>query len=109
LTSRKLQLEQLEQSLLVNVRTAVRAVEANLAAVEIAAKATELATRQYEHQKARFDSGLSTSRQVLLVQQDLEDARFFELSARVALRRAAAELNRLEGSSIQRFRVQLPQ
>jgi outer membrane protein TolC len=109
LTSRKLQLEQLEQSLLVNVRSAVRAVETNLAAVEIAAKGTELAARQYDQQKARFDAGLSTSRQVLLTQDDLENARFAELNARLALRRAAAELNRLEGSSLERFRVQLPE
>jgi outer membrane protein len=109
LASRKLQLEQLEQTLLVNVRSSVRAVETNLAAVEIAAKATELAQRQYEQQKARFDAGLSTSRLVLLAQDDLETNRFQELSARVALRRAVAELNRLEGTSLQRFRVQLPQ
>ncbi len=109
LASRKLQLEQLEQSLLVNVRVAVRAVESNLNAVEIAAKATELAVKQYEQQKARFDAGLSTSRLVLLAQDDLETNRFQELSARVALRRAVAELHRLEGTSIQRFRVQLPQ
>ena len=109
LASRKLQLEQLEQTLLVNVRSAVRAVETNLAAVEIASKATELAQRQYEQQKARFDAGLSTSRLVLLAQDDLETNRFQELSARVALRRAVAELNRLEGTSLDRFRVQLPQ
>lgn len=109
LLSLKVQLEQLEQSLLVNVRASVRAVEANLAAVEIAAKATELAQRQYEQQKARFDAGLSTSRLVLLAQDDLERARFDELTGRVTLRRAAAELNRLEGSSLERFRVQLPQ
>ena len=109
LASRKVQLEQLEQSLLVNVRTAVRAVESNLQAVEIATKATELAQRQYEQQKARFDAGLSTSRLVLLAQDDLENNRFQELSARLALRRAAAELGRLEGSSLDRFRVQLPQ
>jgi outer membrane protein TolC len=109
LNSQKARLEQLEQNLLVSVRTSVRAVETNLAAVEVAAKATELATRQYEQQKARFDAGLSTSRLVLLAQDDLENARFQELSARLALRRAAAELHRLEGSSIARFGVQLPQ
>ena len=109
LLSRKMQLEQLEQSLLVNVRSAVRAVEANLAAVEVAAKATELAARQYDQQKARFDAGLATSRQVLLTQDDLESNRFAELNARLALRRAAAELNRLEGTSLDRFRVQLPE
>jgi outer membrane protein len=109
LLSNQKQLEQLEQSLLISVRAAVRAVETNLAAVEIAAKATELAARQYDQQKARFDAGLSTSRQVLLVQDDLERTRFDELNSRLALRRAAAELNRLEGTSLQRFRVQLPQ
>lgn len=108
LSSRKVQLEQLEQQLLVNVRVAIRAVEANLTTVEIRAKATELAQRQYEQQKARFDAGLSTSRLVLLAQDDLETARFNELNSRLALRRAAAELNRLEGTSLQRFRVQLP-
>ena len=109
LNSQKLRLEQLEQNLLVNVRTSVRAVETQLAAVEIATKGTELATRQYEQQKARFDAGLATSRQVLLTQDDLENARFRELSARLALRRAVAELTRLEGTSLERFRVELPQ
>jgi outer membrane protein len=109
LLSRKLQLEQLEQSLMVNVRTAVRAVESNLAAVEISSKATELAARQYDQQKARYDAGLSTSRLVLLAQDDLETARFNELTTRVALRRAVAELHRLEGTSLSRFGVQVPQ
>jgi outer membrane protein len=109
LLSQKVQLEQLEQNLVVNVRSAVRAIETFLATVEIRAKATELAARQYDQQKARYDAGLSTSRLVLLAQDDLENARFNELSARVSLRRAVAELHRLEGSSIQRFGVQLPQ
>ncbi len=109
LNSRKLTLEQLEQSLLVNVRSAVRAVETNLMAVEIAGKATALSAKQYELQKARFDAGLSTSRLVLQAQDDLESARNAELTAKLALRRAVAELHRLEGTSIERFRVQLPQ
>ena len=109
LLSRKAQLEQLEQSLLVNVRSSVRAIETFLATVELRAKATELSARQYDQQKARYDAGLSTSRLVLLAQDDLENARFLELSARVSLRRAVAELHRLEGTSLQRFGVQLPQ
>lgn len=107
--AQKVRLDQLELSLLVQVRTAVRAVEANVVAVEIAVKATELASRQYDLQKARFDAGLSTSRLVLQAQDDLENARFNELSAKVTLRGAVAELQRLEGSSIKRFGVQLPE
>jgi len=108
LDSAKVRLDQLESQLLLNVRTAVRAVEANLAAVEIAAKATLLAERQYEQQKARYDAGLITSRALLQFQDDLESRRFDELSAKLALRRALAELHRLEGTSLQRFGVQLP-
>ena len=109
LRSSKVRLEQLEQTLVVNVRTAVRAVEANLVAVDIAAKATELSAKQYDLQKARFDAGLSTARLVLQAQDDLETARFNELGAKVALRQAVVEVNRLEGSSLTRYRVQLPQ
>ncbi len=108
LNSAKIRLEQLESQLMLDVRIAVRAVETNLVAVEIAAKATELAARQYDQQKARFDAGLSTSRIVLQFQDDLESARNSELSAKLALRRAVSELRRLEGTSLQRFRIELP-
>lgn len=107
--SQKVRLEQLEQNLVVSVRTAVRAVDTNLLAVEIAAKATELSARQYDLQKARFDAGLSTARLVLQAQEDLETARFNELAAKAALRQATGEVNRLEGSSLTRYNVQLPQ
>lgn len=108
LSSGKIRLDQLEAQLMLDVRIAVRAVETNLVSVEIAGKATELAVRQYDQQKARFDAGLSTSRIVLQFQDDLEGARNAELSAKLALRRAVADLRRLEGTSLQRFRVQLP-
>jgi outer membrane protein TolC len=101
--------EQLELQLLVSVRSAVRAVEANLASVDIAAQATQLAAKQYDLQKARFDAGLSTSRLVLQAQDDLETARLNELTANATLWSAIAELHRLEGSSIERFGVQMPQ
>lgn len=107
--SQKVRLDQLEQSLLVSVRTAIRAVEANVVAVDLSAKATELSAKQYDLQKARFDAGLSTSRLVLQAQEDLETARFNELTAKVSLRQAVSEVNRLEGSSITRYGVQLPQ
>ena len=108
-TAQKLRIDQLEQALMADVRAAIRSVETNLAAVDIASQATRLSERQYEQQKARFDAGLSTSRAVLQAQDDLENTRFQELSAKLTLRRAATELRRLEGSSIQRYRIQLPE
>lgn len=109
LNAQRARLEQLEVQLLVSVRAAVRAVETNTASVEIASQATQLAAKQYDLQKARYDAGLSTSRLVLQAQDDLETARLNELTARVTLRSAIAELERLEGTSIQRFGVQLQQ
>jgi outer membrane protein len=108
LSSQRIRLEQLEQQLLVQVRATVRSVETQLAAVEIAGRATELASRQYDQQKARYDAGLSTARLLLQFHEDLEARRFDELNAKLQLRRAIAELNRFEGTSLERFRVQLP-
>ncbi len=100
-------LRAIEQDLLVQVRSAVRAVETNRESVAINAKATELATRQYELELARFKAGLSTSRQVLQIQDDLESTRVNELLARVNLRIAIANLHQLEASSLQRFNITL--
>ncbi len=109
LNSQKTRLAQLDQTLTVQVRTAVRSVQTNLVSVQIAAKATELSEKQYESQKARFDAGLSTSRLVLQAQDDLETARFNELNTKVSLRNALAQLHRLETSSLTRFNIQLNQ
>ncbi|RFC51639.1 MAG: Outer membrane protein TolC/Outer membrane protein TolC [Verrucomicrobia bacterium] len=101
------QLQSIEQNLLVQVRAAVLAVSTNIESVQISAKTTELATKQYELQKAKFDAGLSTSRDVLQSQTDLETARVNELSAKVNLRIAVANLHQLDGSSIDRFHIAL--
>ena len=108
LGSLKMRLNQIDQNLVVQVRSAVRSVQTNLVSVEISAKATTLSEKQYEAQKARFDAGLSTSRLVLQAQDDLETARFNQLSAKVALRNALAQLHRLETSSLQHFKIDLP-
>lgn len=98
----------LEQGIEAQVRSAVRAVETNTESVQISTQARELSEKQYELEKARFDAGLSTSRRVLEAQNDLETARVNELSSRVALRNSYASLHRIEGSSLQRYGVNLP-
>ena len=107
LRQQETRLRQLDQNLLVQVRSAVRAVDTNQQSVEINAKATELATRQYELELARFKAGLSTSRQVLQTQDDLEAARVNELLARVNLRVAIANLHQLESSSLERYHINI--
>jgi len=98
-------LRQIEQTLALDVRSAVRAVETNLVSVSISRKATELSARQYELERARFDAGLSTSRRVLEAQDDLESARVAELQAQVNLRTAMAELNRIDGTSLALYNI----
>lgn len=100
-------LRQLDQNLVVQVRSAVRSVETNRASVEISALATQLSEQQYQLERARFDAGLSTSRRVLEAQDDLETARVNELQSRVNLRIALSQLQRLEASSLPRYNIQI--
>ncbi|HTO02546.1 MAG TPA: TolC family protein [Opitutus sp.] len=105
LRQQEARLQAIDQALLVQVRSAVRAVDTNRQSVEINRKATDLATRQYELELARFKAGLSTSRQVLEVQDDLETARVNQLLAQVNLRIALANLHQVESSSLQKYRI----
>lgn len=99
--------DQADQNLLVQVRAAVRAVEANVEAASAATEASVLSQKQYELQKARFDAGLATSYDVVLAQNQLETARVAELEAKVSLRVAIADLRMLEGSSLDAYHVNL--
>ncbi|HEY0944034.1 MAG TPA: TolC family protein [Opitutaceae bacterium] len=102
-------LRAVDQDIVVQVRAAVRAVETNRESVDISAKATELSQRQYDLEKARYDAGLSTFRRVQEAQEDLDNARVSELQAKVNLRVALADLARLEGSSLERYKITLMQ
>jgi outer membrane protein TolC len=108
ITSQKLRIDQVEQQLIVSVRQAVRAIETQIAVVDAAARTTELSERQYEQQKARFDAGLATAFLVLQAQDTLENNRFAELTAKLQLRRSVTQLRQLEGTSIERYRIDMP-
>ncbi|MDF9826188.1 outer membrane protein [Ereboglobus sp. PH5-5] len=99
--------EQLDQNVLVQVRTAVRSVQTSDEGVRITTLATKLSEQQYELEKARYDQGLSTFRRVQEAKEDYDTARLAEIDARVNLRLALAELARLETTSLNRYNVQL--
>jgi outer membrane protein TolC len=109
LNQQTLTVRQLEQSILVQVRSAVSAVETNSEKVKIAALAAEFSTREYDLENARFSAGLVTSRDVLQTQSDLENARVAELQARINLQNSISSLHRLEGSSLERFHIAMPE
>lgn len=108
LSREETRLRQFEQTIEVQVRSAVRSVETNQESLRIASLASTLSQKQYELEKAKFDAGLSTSRRVLEAQDDLETARVSELQAKVTLQNAISALHRIEGSSLQRYNVTLP-
>ncbi|MDE3084616.1 MAG: TolC family protein [Verrucomicrobiota bacterium] len=99
--------DQTDQNLIVQIRSAVRAVQTNLESVRTSSEAAELSQKQYELQKAKFDAGLATSFDVLQAQNTLETSRTSELQAKVNLRIAVANLRFLEGSSLQLYHVKL--
>src|SRR6185295_8110555 len=106
-TRDELAIRKLEQDVLVAVRESVRSVRTNQEAVKIAALASNLAQEQYEAERIRYRSGLSTSRRVLEAQKDLESARVAELQAKLDLRIALSALYRIEGSSLRRYGIVL--
>ena len=109
LNQQTLVVRQLEQSILVQVRSAVRAVETNSENVKIAALGAEYSAKQYDLERARFDAGLSTSRNVLQTQADLETARVAELQARINLQNSISALHRLEGNALERYQIAMPE
>ena len=107
--SQEVSFDQADQALLVSVRSAVRAVGTGSENVRSSAENTQFAQKAYELTKAQFDAGLATSYLVLQSQNTLETARVSELQAKVNLLLAVANLRFLEGSSLQLYRISLPE
>jgi len=107
--SQEVAYDQADQNLMVNVRASVRAVQASVESVRSSAENTRFAEKAYELTKAQFDAGLATSYLVLQSQNTLETARVSELQAKVNLLLAIANLRFLEGSSLQLYRINLPE
>lgn len=74
----------MKQSLWVEVRTAARNVDTALRSIAAAKKSRELAERNLDAEKKKFENGMSTTFQVSSIQNDLTNARAFELLAYAA-------------------------
>jgi outer membrane protein len=107
--SEEVAFDQADQNLVVNVRAAVRGVETSIQTVHSSAENALYANKAYELTKAQFDAGLATSYLVLQAQNTLETARVSELQAKVNLLVAVANLRFFEGSSLQLYRINLPE
>jgi HAE1 family hydrophobic/amphiphilic exporter-1 len=90
----------LEQTIEVEVRNAVQAVETARLRVETARASREAAEKQSESEQRRFQAGLSTTYFVLERQNNLSAAQGRELKAMTDYSKAVTELQRVMGTTL---------
>lgn len=91
------ELSELEENVIVEVRSAVRGVRTAAQQIESTRASRGLAERNLDAERKRYENGLSTSFQVLEIQEDLTAARSREVAAIASYRRALAEYWRATG------------
>jgi len=79
-----------QQNVVVEVRAAARAIDTAQRQIVAASKGRELAEKNLDAEKKKFDNGMSTTFQVNQIQRDLSAARTTELQALVVYRKAVA-------------------
>ena len=81
-------LSALEQNVLLEVRTAARDIETSRRSIAAAQKSRELAERNLDAERKKYENGMTTSFQVLSITNDLSAARTNELQALAVYRKA---------------------
>lgn len=102
----KIQREQLEQNIQVDVRNALQFVRTSEARLRSAAISRENSQKQYESEQRKLDAGQSDVYKVLERQTALTTARSSELRAQTELNKAIAELQRATGNSLKANNVE---
>lgn len=97
----------LELAIESDVRDTLQAVRSSQQRLEAAASARRYALEQYESERRRFDSGISTVFLVLERQTALVTAQASELRARADLNQAIADLERAVGGTLELHGVTL--
>ncbi len=106
-TELRRQRQQLEQSIQVEVRNAIQAVQSSNERLRSASAARRNAEEQYASERRRFDSGLSTVFLVLQRQTALVTAQALELRARTDLNQAISIFDRSVGATLEQHGVHL--
>jgi outer membrane protein TolC len=89
--SDRAQMSVVEQNVIVEVRAAARAIDTAQRSIVAATKGRELAERNLDAEKKKFDNGMSTTFQVNQIQRDLSAARTLEQQALAIYRKALAQ------------------
>lgn len=97
--------KQAKMALMMRVHFAVRSVLANQALVESTRQTVRLQEANVNAEERRLRIGITTSYQVLRIQEDLTAAQAQELQARIAFEKALVELQLAEGSLLDNLGV----
>lgn len=97
----ELAVQNAEQTVRVDVRNAVRAVESGVKRVAAAHSSTILQRKKLEAEQKKFDNGMSTSFEVLTFQNDLQDAQLSEIRALLDYQKGLADLERAQGTLLE--------
>lgn len=90
-----------EQTIHVEVRRAVRAVESGFKRVDAARVNTQLQREKLDAEQKKFQNGMSTSFEVLTFQNDLASAELAEVRARLDYQKSLAALERTKGTILE--------
>lgn len=97
----ELQLTDLERKIALQVREAIRQVETDFKRVETTRVARRLAEEKLEGAQAKFEVGISTTKDVLDFQVDLAFARNRELAAVIDYNKSLVRLHQLLGTTLE--------
>ncbi len=91
----------IEQQIVREVRTAVRALSDGAAAIDAAIASRQFAERNLDAEETKFNNGLSTNYQVLEIQEDLAQAQLAEIQAFTDYRKALAGYRAATGTLLE--------
>ncbi|MGE5233480.1 MAG: TolC family protein [Acidobacteriota bacterium] len=100
-------LQDFELQVITDVRTAVRTVETAGKQIESAKISRTLAEKNLDAERKRYENGMSTSFQVLQIQNDLIAAKGREVTAITGYRKALVDYERATGTLLQQLHVEI--
>ena len=103
----KASLVNLEQQILIEIRVIIRNIETNLKTIDSTRQARILQEKKLEVEQKKLSVGMSTNFEVLRVQRDLISAETDELQALLNYKRSLINLERAEGSIMEKHSVVL--
>ncbi len=101
----ELSLQQLEENVTLEIKNAIDNVRSQLKSIEATRVASRLAEENVRNQKARYDVGLATNKDLIDFQQRLTRARQAEIQSLTQYNTRLAELRRADGTLLEQRNI----